>query len=108
MKKWLVWLLVPVSISATLGLQARSQSEASSFLIRKDRPSIYIEFNDRGSPVKASVTRRGGRSRAARAPGPWGKPLFDGEKEERVWLKLYNNTRCRSRGCAVAEPSLLL
>src|SRR5262245_51835905 len=61
----------PVCISTTLGLQGRSQNEASSFLIRKDRPSVYIEFE-----------------RIGKAP-----PLFEGEKEERVWLKLHNNTR---------------
>ena len=83
MRKWLVWLLVPVSISATLGLQARSQSEASSFLIRKDRPSIYVEF------------QRSGKS----------PPLFGGEKEERVWLKLYNNTRWAVGMCSFPVTS---
>jgi hypothetical protein len=50
-------------------LQQSSHGTGSPMVIRKDRPSVYIEFQGSGKAT----------------------PLFDGEKEERIWLKLYNN-----------------
>lgn len=58
--------------------QRSAQNRDRSPLIRKDRPSVYIEFERSG---KAS-------------------PLFEGEKEERIWVKLHNNTRWAIEFCS--------
>lgn len=79
MKKWLLGLLVPlVCLSTASGLKQSNQDKGSSMLIRKDRPSVYIEFE-----------------RSGKAP-----PLFEGEKEERIWLRLHNNTKWKIEFCS--------
>jgi hypothetical protein len=52
--------------------------KGSSILIRKDRPSVFIEFD-----------------RSGKAP-----PLFEGEKEERIWLRLHNNAQWAIEFCS--------
>ncbi len=79
MKNWFLGLLVSlVCLSTVSGLKQSSQDKGSSMLIRKDRPSVYIEFE-----------------RSGKAP-----PLFEGEKEERIWLRLYNNTKWTIEFCS--------
>ena len=79
MKKWFLGLLAPLfCLSTVSGVQQSSQNKGSSMLIRKDRPSIYIEFE-----------------RSGKAP-----PLFEAEKEERIWLRLHNNTQWVIRFCS--------
>ncbi|MBX3278327.1 MAG: hypothetical protein KF868_10025 [Acidobacteria bacterium] len=72
MKKLIHSVLVSLlCLTTASGSQQSSQNKSCSILIRKDRPSLYIEFE-----------------RSGKAP-----PLFEGEKEERIWLRLYNNTQ---------------
>lgn len=79
MKKCFLGLLAPlIFLSTVSALQESSQNKNGSILIRKDRPSVYIEFQ-----------------RSGKAP-----PLFEGEKEERIWLRLYNNTRWAIAFCS--------
>jgi hypothetical protein len=54
-------------------------------LIRKDRPSVYIEFTKRGKAA----------------------PLYPGEGEERVWLSLNNNTPWAINFCSLPVPAAL-
>lgn len=71
MKRLVLSLLVSLlCLSSVSGRQQSSQDRSRSILIRKDRPSVYIEFE-----------------RSGKAP-----PLFEREHEERIWLRLYNNT----------------
>jgi len=79
MKKWFLGLLAPLfCLSAVSGIQQSSQNKSGSILIRKDRPSVYIEFE-----------------RSGKAP-----PLFEGEKEERIWLRLQNNIQWAIEFCS--------
>ena len=79
MKKWFLGLLAPLfCLSTVSGIQQSNQNKGSSILIRKDRPSVYIEFE-----------------RSGKAP-----PLFEGEKEERIWLRLHNNTQWAIEFCS--------
>ncbi len=72
MKKWGFTLVVPlVCLSLVSAIQQSSQYKSRPMLIRKDRPSVYIEFERSG---KAS-------------------PLFEGERDDRIWLRLHNNTQ---------------
>lgn len=61
------------------GGQKSGRGQCESGLLRKDRPSVYTEFQRSG---KAS-------------------PLFEGEKEERFWLRLNNNTRWAVAFCSL-------
>ena len=79
MKRWFLCLLMPlVCLSTASGMGQSSQDKGGSMLIRKDRPSVYIEFE-----------------RSGKAP-----PLFEGEKEERIWLRLHNNTQWAIEFCS--------
>jgi hypothetical protein len=79
MKKLVLSLLVSLlCLSSVSGKQQSSQDRSRSILIRKDRPSVYIEFE-----------------RSGKAP-----PLFEREKEERIWLRLYNNTQWAINFCS--------
>ena len=79
MKKWFLGLLAPLfCLSTVSGIQQSSQNKSGSILIRKDRPSVYIEFE-----------------RSGKAP-----PLFEKEKEERIWLRLHNNTQWAIKFCS--------
>jgi hypothetical protein len=79
MKKWFLGLLAPLfCLSTVSGVQQSSQNKSGAMLIRKDRPSVYIEFE-----------------RSGKAP-----PLFEREKEERIWLKLHNNTQWAIEFCS--------
>src|SRR5256885_16188403 len=60
-----------------LGQQSREE-ERRAMLLRKDRPSVYVEFERRG-----------------KAP-----PLFEGEKENRIWLRLQNNSKWTIEFCS--------
>jgi hypothetical protein len=70
MKNSLIRLLVLLLCASTV-LPQRSNAKVKSMLIRKDMPSVYIEF-----------------MRSGTAP-----PLFGNEKEDRIWLRLHNNTK---------------
>nr|WP_281720841.1 hypothetical protein [Nitrosomonas nitrosa] len=63
--------------------QQSSQGRSGSILIRRDRPSVYIEFE-----------------RIGKTP-----PLFEREKEERIWLRLYNNTPWAINFCSFSVKS---
>ena len=79
MKKLVLSLLVSLlCLSLVSGKQQSSPDRGRSILIRKDRPSIYIEFE-----------------RSGKAP-----PLFEKEREERIWLRLYNNTQWAINFCS--------
>jgi hypothetical protein len=79
MKKWFLGLLAPLFCLPTVsGVQQSSQNKGGSMLIRKDRPSVYIEFE-----------------RSGKAP-----PLFEREIEERIWLRLQNNTQWAIEFCS--------
>jgi len=79
MKKCILNLFAPLfCLSMILEGQQSSQNQVRSILIRKDRPSIYIEFE-----------------RSGKTP-----PLFEAEKEERIWLRLHNNTQWAIRFCS--------
>ena len=80
-------LAVLLYIPLTLFLVPRRDGSPSSqkILIRKDRPSVYIEFAMRGKA----------------------KPLFPGESEDRIWLNLHNNTLWTIRFCSLPVPSPL-
>ena len=58
--------------------QQRGKGETRAMLVRKDRPSVYIEFE-----------------RSGKAP-----PLFEGEKEDRIWLRLQNNSKWTIEFCS--------
>jgi hypothetical protein len=79
MKKVVLSLLVSLlCLSSVSGKQQSSQDRSRSILIRKDRPSVYIEFERSGKAL----------------------PLFEREKEERIWLRLYNNTQWAINFCS--------
>jgi hypothetical protein len=82
-KKVFSLLALLVCLSPALGLQKSTQEEAKSQLLRKDRPSVYLEFD-----------------RIGKAP-----PLFDGENEERIWLKLHNNSKWTIEFCSFPVKS---
>jgi hypothetical protein len=60
--------------------QQRKEGEPGSMLVRKDKPSVYIEFE-----------------RTGKAP-----PLFEGEKEDRIWLRLQNNSKWTIEFCSIS------
>lgn len=66
-----------VCLSAALGQQS-SEDGRRGMLVRKDRPSVYVEFERSGRAL----------------------PLFEGEKEDRIWLRLQNNTKWTIEFCS--------
>lgn len=76
-------LLFPLPLSLTS--HAENPFPSEMVLIRKDRPSVYMEFTKRG--------------RAA--------PLYPGEGEDRVWLSLNNNTPWAINFCSLPVPAAL-
>jgi hypothetical protein len=68
------WLIL-----LTVASLANAQDRRHSLLLRKDRPSVYIEF-----------------VRSGNAP-----PLFADETEDRIWLRLNNNTRWGISFCSL-------
>jgi hypothetical protein len=77
-------LLATLVVASTqLVSQASNQQQGDSVLLRKDRPSVYIEFE-----------------RSGKAP-----PLFKGEREERIWLRLHNNARWAIAFCSLSVES---
>jgi hypothetical protein len=75
------FLLAALVVISTLPMsQARNQEQDGSVLLRRDRPSVYIQFE-----------------RSWKAP-----PLFEGEREERIWLRLNNNARWAIAFCSLA------
>lgn len=84
MKKKVAGLLaLLVCLSSASGLQQSSQDGGRSMLFRKDRPSVYVEFE-----------------RSGKAP-----PLFEAEKEDRIWLRLQNNTKWTMEFCSFSVKS---
>jgi hypothetical protein len=76
-------LFFPLTLSLTP--QQKGPSSAAAILIRKDRPSVYLEFEKEG-----------------KAP-----PLFQGEIDERIWLRLQNNTPWAVEFCSLPVPKVL-
>ena len=66
-------------------LSLRRSGPSEGVLIRKDRPSVYIEFVKRGKAA----------------------PLYAGEGDDRVWLSLNNNTPWVIKFCSLPVPSAL-
>jgi hypothetical protein len=89
------WLEKLLSIAAVVvtalvpftAAQERTENPSPSriVLIRKDRPSVYVEFAKQGKAA----------------------PLFSGEREDRVWMSLHNNTPWGIEFCSLAVPAPL-
>ena len=69
----------------TLTPSRENLSPIKTVLIRKDRPSVYVEFMKQGKAA----------------------PLFPGEGEDRVWLSLHNNTPWAINFCSLPVPAAL-
>jgi hypothetical protein len=74
----LVVLMFALIFFAPNGPEQQEGNKASPYLIRADRPSVYIEFERSGKE----------------------SPLFEGESESRIWLRLHNNTRWSIAFCS--------
>lgn len=78
MSKYILSIVMLAVVCIALATRPRDKRESSSPLIRRDRPSIYIEFYKSGS-----------------AP-----PMFEGESRSRIWLRLTNNAHWSIAFCS--------
>jgi hypothetical protein len=78
-----IFLFLPAILS--MAPEQKSPRSGETILIRKDRPSVYIEFEKEGKA----------------------EPLFQGEIDQRIWLTLHNNSPWIIEFCSFPVPKLL-